>query len=368
MTALHRWLAVVLGTALVIIAPLGLRALPAPASEATAAGLLRQLRASSDTPYSGYVEALGTLQLPVAASLEDLGPLFGERTRMRVWWRGPANWRVDQILATGETDFIRSGGETLTWEYEDNQVTRFTNSRARLPRAPDLIPPQLAAYLLTGVTDSQASRIPVKRIAGRQAPGLRVRPDNDISSIDHVDLWIDPDTGIPLAVSVYASATDRVILTSSFMDFSPVTPSRDRTDFQLPPGASVDQPRVIDVADAANRFLPLTPPATVIGLPRTANPELRSVGVYGSGLTQFVAIPLWTDAARPLRDQLRMTPTAQQVPEGRLVTVGPLGILLTKFLRSEGGWLIAGTLTPEALQQAAAELSQRSTEPQGDFR
>jgi outer membrane lipoprotein-sorting protein len=358
-TSTHRWLIVTLGTALIIATPLALRQLPAADTDTSASALLDQVLASTNAPYSGYAEALGTLQLPVADDLAELGPLFGERTRMRVWWRGPDSWRVDHIFATGEKDFIHTVRGTTTWEYEDARVVQFPNDRARLPRVPDLLPPEIAKFLLDGVQESQVSRLPTERIVGLNAPGLRIQPTDDRSSIDHVDLWADPISGIPLRISIFDSSSDRLAMTSTFMDFTSDRPPADTTRFQPPPGASFDRPRVSDIADAANRFAPFTPPPTVAGFPRAHIPGLRSVGVYGSGLTQFFAIPLWADAARSLRAQLLVTPTVQQLSQGPVLSVGPLGLVLTEF-PDGGGWLIAGTLSKEALGEVAQQLDQPS--------
>ena len=51
---------------------------------------------------------------------------------MRVWWRGPADNRVDVVTAGGETGVHRDAGGTWTWEYE------------RADRHPDARPAPLA--------------------------------------------------------------------------------------------------------------------------------------------------------------------------------------------------------------------------------
>jgi len=87
MTPVRRWCIVALGLALVVGTPLTLRAMPAQDQDVSATTLLERVDASSGHPYSGYAESLGTLELPVADRFTDVGALFGERTRMRVWWR-----------------------------------------------------------------------------------------------------------------------------------------------------------------------------------------------------------------------------------------------------------------------------------------
>ncbi|MCZ3386088.1 MAG: hypothetical protein LH630_03780 [Actinomycetia bacterium] len=365
MTSLHRWLIVALTTALAIGTPLTLRALPASDSTSTPAERLDQLRASVNEPYSGYVESLGTLQLPVADELNELGPLFGERTRMRVWWNDPTLWRVDRLTATGEEDLIRDGNATTQWEYEGTKITHTREPAVRLPRLSDLLPPELARYLLSDVDAADVSALSSDRIAGRSALGLRVTPSDARSSVERVDVWIDEASGIPLRLSLFAAGSSNPALTSTFLDFAPGASSPEVFDFRHPRGSTVERPQVVDVADAANRFAPFRPPPTVADLPRSPARDLRGVAVYGDGLTQVLVIPLWDDIAAPLRNQLLDTQTVVQLTQGPALSVGPLGILLTRFLRSDGGWLIAGTVTAETLDQVAIDLrGARITPPQ----
>jgi hypothetical protein len=47
----------------------------------------------------------------------------------------------------------------------------------------------------------------------------------------------------------------------------------------------------------------------------------------------------------------------RSVPEGLVVTVGPVGLLLTDRGRTGEDWLVTGTLTSDGLARAAAELA-----------
>jgi outer membrane lipoprotein-sorting protein len=356
--AWHRWLVVVICTALVIGVPLAVRERPASSSPKTADQLLRMATASRLTPYSGYVEALGTLQLPVAQRLEELGPLLGERSRLRVWWSSPDRWRVDQIRPTGESDYFHRGDRTLTWTYEDFGGVVHDETGVRLPQPPDLTPPELAHYLLDGADTENLSTLAADRVAGRSAAGLRVTPSDPRSSIDHVDVWLDEASGVPLRVSVFDKVLSRVAVTSTFLDFSTRAPDGRTLAFQPPPGASIDHRDSIDLADAANRFIPVQAPATVAGFQRVQAPQLRGVGTYGTGLTRFVVIPLEEEAAGPIRRQFLAAPNVQLTTAGPAISVGALAVGLTEWstFRPGGGWLVAGTLTPEALTTIVKQL------------
>lgn len=357
MTSGRRWSCVALAVVLLIGVPIGIRALPAADSTITAGDLLEKIEGSRDVPYSGYVETLGTLQLPVADNFTDVGELFGERTRMRVWWRTADEWRVDKMLTTGETGTFHDASGTTLWEYEKSDLTRTVDPDIRLPRASDLLPPELAHRLLADVDRDDLSRLPAERVAGRAAPGLRLSPGAPQSSIDHVDIWADPDTGLAVRVEVFAKGESTAALTSTFMSLSLDTPSQETTQFSIPPGADVEYDNVLDIAAAANQYAPLAPPKALAGLTRSpSSRQLRAVGVYGGGVTQLIAIPLWDRAAEPLREQLRLTPGVRQLPVGETLHVGPLNVVLTEFDGYGGGWLIAGTVTSSTLVRAARQL------------
>ena len=214
-TPFRRWCVVALGTVVVVVTPFVLRALPTTDSYLSAARLLDNVRASQDLGWSGLVETDGALQLPDADRFSDVGALLGEQTRLRVWWRDADHWRVDQLLAAGETDLVNKGARTVEWDYEHAEATISRDPDIRLPRSADLVPPELAQRFLRGVEDGDVTRLPVRRVAGASAPGLRIVPSSELSSIEHLDLWSDPDSGVPLRVEVYAGA-NRPAFTSGF--------------------------------------------------------------------------------------------------------------------------------------------------------
>ena len=354
MTPLRRWLLVVVGVVLVVTVPLAVRAVPAPSSDLSAGDLLDLVRGSGDQPYSGYVESRGTLALPSVDRFTDVGAVLGDESRLRVWWRGEDAWRVNRLKLAGETDLIHDGELTTEYDYEDATANTSVDPDIRLPRSSDLLPPLLARRLLGDVTDSDVARLGTRRIAGRVAPGLRVTSPDDTSRIARVDLWADPDTGVPLRVEVYAVDGVVAAVTTAFAEFSTTTPDLDQVTFEPPPTIETQFDEVLDIADAANQFAPFIPPSAVGGLAQT-DATRGAVGVYGSGLTQLITIPLRGREARPLRDQLQKTPGSTLEPEGTLVPFGPLAVLLTGE-GDDGGWLIAGTVSGDLLAASARDL------------
>jgi hypothetical protein len=361
----HRWAAVAAGTALLVAGPTAIRAWPAHDQDVAAAELLETIEHNLDHPYSGYVESRGTLQLPVADRFTDVGDLFGGTTRMRVWWRSDGEWRVDKLLATGEQDLIHNVQGTTRWRYEQNDATLTHDPSIRLPRSADLVPPAVAGLLLDDADVSEMRRLPPARVAGIDALGLRMSPAAAQSSIDHVDAWADPESGVVLRVVVVGKGAQTPAFTTEFAEFSAATPSVDRTAFVPPRGADFEFDVLLDIADVANQYAPVEPPDTVAGLAKAPQAD-RAVGVYGSGVTRLLAIPLRDREADPLREQLRITPGVRTTDQGTMVTIGPLGVLMGGH-DGEGGWLVAGTVTEDALVRAVEDLY-RGTVIVGDGR
>lgn len=360
MTTLRRWLVVLAGTALLAALPAVVAALPASSSDLSAAELLRRITASAGRPYSGYAEASGGLALPVTSRFTSLADLFGGRTQLRAWYRNADDWRVDAIGFAGESDLHHDESGDWTWNYESNTVDRTGSPVApqvRLPTAADLVPPQLARRLLSQALPNEASRLGSERIAGRSAPGLRITPDQPASSIAHVDVWADAATGLPLRVRVQGKQSGSAVLTSGFLDFSPAEPPASVTAFSPPLGARISSQPSRDLVTAIDQLGAVVPPGRLAGLDRNRQlPPFGSVGVYGRGVTEFVAVPLPLRIAYSLGQELADAIHADPSEPRLSLSVGPLNLLLTTATRRDSSWLLVGTVTDQTLAAAAAQL------------
>lgn len=355
-TETRRWAVVGLGVALLVALLVGVpRWLPARADPISAGRLLEQVQAAHGRPFSGLVVSRGSLGLPVTDEFSDLAGLFGQQTRLRAWWRDADAWRVDQITTTGETDLIHDDVGTTTWDYESNRATRTGPAVIRLPNGSDLLPPTLAHLMLETATGDQVTRLDSRRVAGRSAAGLRFTPNDPRTSIGHVDLWVEPASGLPLAVDVYASGARHPGLSTAFASVSLRRPAV--ADVQLVPASGVRQrfEEVTDLAAAANAFAPVIAPPALAGLSRRDG-GAGAVGIYGRGVTELVAIPLSGRVAGPLRSQLLLTPGVVDADAGLRLAAPPLHLLLTPPTATGRTWLLAGTVTAELLSTAAAEV------------
>jgi hypothetical protein len=353
-----RWLVVLVAAVAFVATPLLISAAPATPSDISATELAGRIQQSADVGWSGYVQTAGTLQVPDNESFATLSQLLGENTELRAWWRNSTDWRVDRIRSTGETDMFRQGGGTVRWVFESETATYSPVSKIRLPDASDLLPPTFGRSLLQGVREDELSRLPPRRVAGRDAPGLRLTPREQATTIGQVNIWADSASGLPLEVEVYGVGEKRPVLSTTLREFQLGAPPDTATRFTLAEGVRVVYESSVDVAAAANAFAPYDLPVSLAGLASRSGEDPGAVGIYGRGPTTLIAIPLRGQVAGPLRRQLQDRGNAQLTQVGTLVPVGPVGLLITP--RGSGGaFLLAGTVTDETLRRAASELLER---------
>ena len=340
-----------------------LQARPASGTDAVpAAQVLAMAQAARDTPWSGNAESRGGLALPVTDVFSDLADLAGSTTTVRAWWSDPLQWRVDQLNPVGEIDTIRDVGGSWTWDYQKGRATRTPlapDIRVRLPQVVDLLPPTLGARLLSEAQPDEASRLPGREIAGRDTLGLRIRPSQPQSTVDHVDAWIDRASGLPLRVEVVGKGATNPAMTSTFLDVDVARPAIEQVTFTPPAGAELSRqndPGQADLANAVDVYSPVRPPTVLAGLDRSdRTPGLGAIGVYGRGVTELVAVPLSVRFAGAVRSQLADAATPDAT--GQLsFGVGPLNLLVTVPTERGRFWLLAGTVTAATLTAAADQL------------
>ncbi|MCW2635276.1 MAG: putative sigma regulatory protein MucB/RseB [Blastococcus sp.] len=338
--------------------------LPASDASVSAPDLRAAVLASDTVGFSGFAESAGGLDLPVTDQLTSVADLFSDRTRMRVWWRGPIDHRVDVISAGGETGVHRDLMGSWAWEYERATATRTLNSALALPRPPDLLPSTLGRRLLSEATVAEVSRIGALRVAGRDALGLRLTPTEPASSVGRVDIWVDADTGLPLKVEVFGKGAALPALETRFLDFDPSAPDPSTTAFVAPPAAAIRGAPVTDVAlEAGRRIRPVPLPPELAGLPRrvlTGVPP--GIGLFGRGVTLLAVVPLPSRLAAGLRDALVQSPDAVVDEAGVRVSAGPVALMLLDP-PGHGPYVLTGTVTLDALADAAAQLPELGGTP-----
>jgi hypothetical protein len=315
---------------------------------------------SGHVSYAGYVESRGGIGLPDIPQLGDVVSLFGDTNDMRVWWRSSTVWRVDKLATAGETDTYSDKAGYWQWDSAHREATR-TNGivPVRLPRAADLLPPQLAYRVLGEVrTGERLFRLPARRIAGRDALGLGIRPASSESTISKVECWVDRSTGLPLAVDIVGRGASTPALTTQFLDLAVRQVSAHETTFSAPPDATVQTVAALDVTAELSRLTQYAWPMSLGGLPRRDQiAGLTGVATYGEGFAAVTVIPLTFSLADDISSHLTGPPAVRaNVPGADAIgVVTPLvnGLLITT---SDGAYLLAGTVTLTALEQMAEVL------------
>jgi hypothetical protein len=354
---------VVAGTAVLCAIPGVVAALPASASPLSAAALRARIIASARVPYSGYVESTADLGLPQLPDLQDVSTLADGVTEQYAWYRSPRHWRADTLTAGGESDVYQVGATTYLWNFSLNLLTQVVGPAAvRLPRAADLLPPALAARLLGLASPAdRLRRLPSRRIAGVDAAGLELSPASAATTVGAIDIWADPRSGLPVAVTVYPRGSAKPVLNTVFLQVRQ----------QMPALATVTPhpSAAVDFATASlgslNRLLdggrghPWPPELGGLGL-QPAPGGLSAVAFYGTGYGRLALLNL------PGRTGRQAVSAATSAGAGGLTVTGGTEIvvatpLLTVDLATAdrfGGitFLLAGSVTPKVLEAAAGDL------------
>jgi hypothetical protein len=355
----RRW-GVVAGLVAVLVAlPPLVGALPASDAEIPVADLRDAALASADQTFSGYAESAGGLLLPVGTRrFSSVVDLFSDRTQMRVWWRGQADHRVDVVTAGGETGHHADGRGSWLWQYEADHATRFGRSALRLPSPPDLLPSSLGRRLLSEASAEELSRIGARRIAGRNALGLRISPAQQASSVRRVDVWVDQASGLPLQVQLFGRDGDLAALDTRFLDLDLTAPDPSVIGFTPPPGARVSRDESRGVLERTGRSLSRVPmPDALAGLGRrTVEGAPEAVGLYGRGVTLLAVVPVTEGLASDVARGLRAAPGAVSDDLGVRATSGPLGLMVINP-PGDLAYVVAGTVTLDALTAAARALA-----------
>ena len=158
-----------------------------------------------------------------------------------------------------------------------------------------------------------------------------------------------------LRVELHGIGVDQPVLTTTLTSLSLTNPESSITQFRAPPGIRLAYEESVDVAAAANALYPFDLPRRLAGLDVRSGADPGAVGVYGRGPTTMIVLPLRGQVAQPLRTRL-LDAGASRTAVGTLSPASPVNVLLTPPRPRGGAFLLAGTVTPQALQQAAADL------------
>ena len=356
----RRWLLVAGGAAALVGLAAAGDLLPAGNPTGTAPELKARVLASAGQPYTGLAVSDGRLPLPDLPQLDQLSALLTTRTRIRAFYAGPDRWRVDELTLAGERSTYRDGDTEAVWDFSANQLTRIQGSTpVRLPRAADLLPPELGRRLVGLSTTDRVEPLPGRRVAGRGTAGFRLIPSDPDTLVDRVDVWLDEPSGLPLRVEVAGRDQPTPLMITEMEHVELAAPPADVLVARVPLGAGEVTVQAADVSDAL-RVLDAPPaPTRLAGRERMqSSDQLPGVGIYGTGLAGFALIPLrGRVAGEALRGALEAGGAAVAVPAGNAVALrSPLVSLVVRAGVRRRGALLVGTVIPAVLEQAVREL------------
>lgn len=359
----RRWAAVVAGLAVLCGLPVIASALPVSVPRLTASQLRERILASADESFAGYAESNATFGLPPLAGLTGLTSLLDGATKMRVWQATPARWRVDVLSDAAERDTYQlSGYRSYIWDSGAELLTEVLGQQTfRLPRPADLVPPALALRLLAeGGRQATLGVIAPVRVAGRSAAGLRMTPADPASTVGQVDIWADPSSGLPLLVEIFGRGSALPALKTQFFQVSPWQPDPRVLTPERAPGSGFTVVSAGSLAGALRNLDLAALPAALAGrLRQPVIPGYERIGVYGGGLSTFVVLAVRGSAGQNLvRDALSAGGTALGLAgsPGALISAPLINAVMIRPARFFVTFLLAGTVSAQVLEQAAAAL------------
>ncbi|GIE95386.1 hypothetical protein Ari01nite_28510 [Paractinoplanes rishiriensis] len=340
--------------------PVVLDVWPVRAAAVDVAALRERMITSTDQPHSGYAQSTGLLGLPALPNLSEVTALASGTTEMRSWYAAADRWRVDVLGPGTERDIYQTPGAQYIWDFGDNHLTGIEGDQPiRLPRASDLTPPELVRRVLGLAAGDRVEPLAAKRVAGVAAAGLRLVPGSADTTVAHVDMWADPDTGLPLQAEVTARGGTRPVFVTRFLEVHFTAPD---PAVLVPP---VRNPEIgfhvteaPDILGLINRRRPVALPADLGGHARREGvPGLTAAAAYGTGLTSFVVTALPRRIGGQAYQRVAAFGTAVEVPAGAaaLIATGLLTVLVVQT--GERTYLAAGFVQPVVLQRAAADLA-----------
>jgi hypothetical protein len=361
--ALRRWLLVGAAAAVAAGAPVALHAIPTRAPDLPPDQLYALIRGSARQPYQGFALSIGTAGLPALPQLTSVSRLLSGQTQLRAWYAAADRWRVDSLSEGNEHGLYAAPDRQTLWDYGANQITAVVGTApVRLPRAADLVPPDLGRRLLAAARPpaDRLSRLPAKRVASLSAPGLRVVPSDPDSTLGWVDIWADPATGLPLQVEVAARGVPTPVITTRFLDLRRSAP--DAAVLVPPPARPGVGYTVTDAPDLGSTLSNLglgQLPCRLAGRHRTGA-ALAGTGQYGTGFASFVVIAVPRNTGfEMMHTMLHAGGTPLDLPhgDGVLLPTGLLSVMGVDSHAARRTYLIAGLVVGDLLQRAGTDLA-----------
>jgi hypothetical protein len=177
-------------------------------------------------------------------------------------------------------------------------------------------------------------------------------------------VWADPDTGLPVAVELTPRGAGRPILVSRFVQLSTAAPAADVLVPEQAPGTGFSVATAPDIGDALGSVGRDRIPTRLAGrtLRQADAGGVRGVGVYGGGLSAFVALPVPGDIGADAADAItKAGGTTTDLARGEAVelAIAPLSVVVARTEYYDRWYLLAGLTNTDVLRTAAGQLTAR---------
>lgn len=351
-----RWIPAAAVPAVVAVAVLASGATAgSPPPPATPSQVLALVASHAAHSFSGTVQESTDLGLPsipgqalsAAKGSSSLGSeaavldLITAAHTANVYADGPARQRVQVIDQLAERDAIRNGTDAWTYDSSTHAVTHAVLPAASSPAPPSaaaLSPDQLAQRLLAAAGPStDVSLGAPTTVAGHGAYTVVLTPKAAGTLVAQVKIAVEAQTGLPLAVDVFAKGQSEAAVHAAFTKLSLTAPDPSVFAFTPPAGATVTEKTV---------------PAPPAGPTAGKDPSTRTPGAKPSGAPQgwdaVVTIPA-DKVPAGFADQPLVKQLAAPAAGGRVIASS----LFTVFLAADGRVLV-GAVPASALEAAAA--------------
>jgi hypothetical protein len=197
-------------------------------------------------------------------------------------------------------------------------------------------------------------------VAGRSAAGLRMTPADPASTVGQVDIWAEPGSGLPLMVEIFARGSRTPALETQFFGVEAWHPQAQVLTPQRGPGTGFTVTSVSSLPGALSNLGFEALPAELAGRVRVRLPgQFYMIGVYGGGLATFVVLGVHGSGGLSLvADALSAGGTPLEVAGGTGALIGAplINAVLARPIGSYLTFLVAGTVSPQVLEQAADTL------------
>ena len=123
-----------------------------------------------------------------------------------------------------------------------------------------------------------------RRVAGRNAAGLRMTPADPASTVGRVDIWADPSSGLPLMVEIFGRGSARPALAKPVLPGQPVAAGSAGADAGAGAGTGFTVTSAGNLAGALSDLGLVALPAQLAGRDRLpVQPGFETIGAYGAG-------------------------------------------------------------------------------------